>query len=799
MSSKSQVKTQESNLNIVQLDSFSVRITISGELTLPNLIEIENYFKDKKEIDQNNYVILDLTTFSSIAFNAKQYVHENRFFPEKGFEIFVFGLKKDLYANMHLLFHNDTNIHVYEFENEKQAKLKAKELYNRVKMEALAIGPSSFTGIVKKNIEIKDKEFVLIHDKSWNYKTSNDTYFYKIDLLDVDIFISRPSGYIEFENSLKANVLFDKVVYKVLGADRSYYRIQDYSGVISTSLSARRDFTNYIINNINRIELMVFYGLNSFMKAIVKFGKLIHPTFYKVRIADSFEEAIALVMKHKYGEDYFSKSIERENEQISNGDILSELKALKKENEALKASHYLEKKKLLEAIGGVLWSDDSELQNILNNSDYAYNDLFNALKVLKQDLNEINQKKAESTKQLLHQTQVLTKEIKAYKEFAYQSGLRKKEYVDAFNFEIRSPFQSILSNIELLSKIDKTPEYKEIISQLNESILLINKRLKNHFEVGSHSYLMSGSSSTVFNIDKTIQLVLKANLKSASSKGVDLIYEKDAKVPSYLIGDEDKLRLIVEQFITNAVYYTSQGEIVIRTKLLADFETSAEILVEVEDSGIGMTEEEFNRCFTNDNSQDRTETYIYQNQAVGLTILSQLAEVINGEIGMKSKEPQGSIFSIRIQLNKGVFSKEMNLKQKNKIKYLSSTKLKDKSALFVIADPTLESVYMSQFNQIGIQVKMANNESHTLSLLKSGRFDMVFIESSADENRGIRLLDLVLETLDFQIEISTKIIFIMSSPDSDFRDRIMSKGCSATIYKPYQIIELKKLLESIVV
>lgn len=797
MDSQSQVNSKKCNLDIVELDLYSVKITISGELSMTSLLEIESYFSKGKENKHTVYVILDLKDFVSLTFEVKQYVYGKNFFPEKGFKILVYGLKDEYNSNLQLLFHNDSNINVFDFENESQALTKAKELSNRSKMDALAIGPSSFTGIIKKNIKIKDKDLILIHDKSWNYKHPSDTYYYNIDLIDANVFVSRPAGYIEFENSLSANVLFDKVVYKLMGTEGNYYRIQDYTEVMSTSLAARRDFTNYIINNVNRIDLMVFFGLNSFMKAIVKFGKLIHPKFYKVKLADSLEEALTLVLNHKYGDDYFSDSIKHEEEQLANEDTWSELKALRKENEDLKSEHRLGKKKLLEAIGGVLWSDDFEMENALDSPRTGYSDLYNALKVLKQDINEINQKRSSSTKQLLHQTQVLTKEIKDYKDLANQSDLRKQDYFNVFNFEIRSPFQSILSNVELLTRIDKTVEHKEIISQLNESSLLINKRLKKHFEVDSRSNNTNELSSMVFNIDKTIQLIMKANLENTASKGLELIYEKDEQVPSYLIGDEDKIRLIIEQFVDNAIYFTNQGNIIIRTKLIEDYETSAKILIEVEDTGIGMTREKFERLSDNVGIKDNEEVYVWQNHGVGLTILKQLAVIINGEIEMKRAENNGSIFSIQIKLNKGVFSKEMNLKPRNMSRSLISTKLKDKNILFVTADSSLESVYLSQFKQIGVPVKFANNETHALSLLKFGKFDFIFIEAPIDESEGIRLLEQIYETLDFQLETATKIVFVMSFPDSDLRDQILKKGCSATINKPYQIIELKKLLESL--
>ncbi len=793
MNDQNLINSKNSNFEIVELNPYSAKIHISGNVSLNSVIEVEKYFTVLNQKDHLSFFILDFTNFISLEFEAKQFIHEKNFTQEKFFDLLIYGLKPEFIANLHLLCHNDSNINVFEFENETQALLKAKELTNKAKMDILAIGPSSFTGIIKTNIKVKDKSYTMIHDKSWNYKHPDKTYYYKIDLIDANILVSRPAGYIELENSLSANVLFDKVVFKLLSKNNHYYRIQDYTEVMSSSLAARRDFTNYIINNINRIDLMVFYGLNSFMKAIVKFGKLIHPKFYKVKIADSFEEAMSLVLNHKYGQNYFKTSADVEEKQISNGDVLIELRKVQKENEELKAINQLGKKKLLEAIGGVLWANDYELDDKLQNPSDDYIDIFNALKVLKQDIKEINYKREDTVRQLLRQTQVLTKEVKRCKGLTHEVALERQNYFNAFNFEIRSPFQSIQSNVELLSRMNKSLDQKDIIAQLLDSSLLINKRLRKHFEETGTVLQKNESSYSVFNIVKTLKSIINANIQNSSTKGLELVFEKGDHVPDYVIGDEDKIRLIVEQFVENSIYYSNDGKIIIRIVLIEDFETSANISIEVEDNGVGI----FNEQIRDFEGEDVLEFEAWQNKGVEVTLLEQLADVINGKIKIDSIKTKGTTFSLQIKLNKGVFSKEMNLKPRVLAKNLNSKKLSKKTALFVVEDSSLEPIYLSQFNQIGVSIKFANNKNHAVSLLKSEKYDYVLAESPAKESDACELLSQIQETL-IQSALRSKVVFLMASPDIDYKERLLSLGCEYFIYKPYQTIELKKILESLV-
>lgn len=305
MNTISQIFPSQKTVNLFELERYVYKVRFPNVLSILFLKELKELILNISIGRQIKYVIIDLSEFNTIDVIARNWLNENHILPSSGFSIIIFGLKPDSKPLIKILFKQVYMVDLIKVLNENQARKKARELMSQTRMSKLAIGPSSFTGITKNMININDKEFLVVHDKGWNYKNADSSYYYSIDLTDSNIFISKPSGYIAYEDSLEANVLFDKVVFKMIGHEEHYYRIHDYTDVLSINFAARRAFTNYIMNSIDRIDLMVFFGLNPFMKAMVKFGKLIHPKLYKVKIAETMDEAISLTLTHKYGHDFF--------------------------------------------------------------------------------------------------------------------------------------------------------------------------------------------------------------------------------------------------------------------------------------------------------------------------------------------------------------------------------------------------------------------------------------------------------------------------------------------------------------
>jgi signal transduction histidine kinase len=134
--------------------------------------------------------------------------------------------------------------------------------------------------------------------------------------------------------------------------------------------------------------------------------------------------------------------------------------------------------------------------------------------------------------------------------------------------------------------------------------------------------------------------------KIATDKGLDLTSELDPDLPELLIGDIARLQQVLVNLISNAVKFTQEGTI--HMSLLRTGKRSWSM--QVQDTGIGIPEEELPTIFEAFRQVDSTVTRKYGGFGLGLTIVKQLTELMGGKISVKSSTGAGSNFSIRMPI-----------------------------------------------------------------------------------------------------------------------------------------------------
>lgn len=746
--------------------------------------------------DKKIYLLFDFTNIEGIATDVKKRIKKENLGLTPGIKYILFGLKNFNKNLFQYIIPNVVDSCVYVEQNEYSSMLFVNDLLSKEKVNDLPVGPSAITGLVKMKLQIQEKYLDFVHDKQWAYKDPQGSYLYEIELIDYNVFVSRPSGYIQYNNSLTANVLFDKVLFKMLGHDGKYYRIQDYSNVVKSSMSARRDFTQYIVNNIDRIHLLVFYGLNTYMKAVVNFGKLFHPKFYKVKLANTFEDAMQLILEHKYGKDYFN--VEPSPQVLSKVEIPleEEVLRLKEELQVLKSNQKEKLDKLFHFIGNVLWDSDND--HTLNEIDEesSFSNVFGALNMLKVDIKEVTAERELTIYKLQNQVKEYINEIRKSKKDLQKVLIDKDEFIQALNHELRTPLQSINSTVELV-KLSKDEDEKErLLELIDESSKLLNKKIT---QIKSVSDLKLGKrelSSHIFNLNKAIQSQIDMHESVVQAKNIKLLFDPDHSIPNYLMGDLEKINQILDHFLDNSIKYTNEGIITIRTKLEKDLETQMQIRIEVEDTGIGLDKNIKERLFDDDNLM-KSDNGKNSSIGLGLFICKQLVEIMGGDIGYVSEENRGSTFYIVITLNRGTFFKELNLLQRAKsLKGLAPIFSKHKKVLFLSEDEQSKDLIPLMFSKLGLEIKFVNNSEHLLGLLPTKKYDMVFIDGLTPISDYSEVIQKIrLNEADLSPNNSLRIIGLTANPKSSFKEKVIENGYDDIIVKPYTLNGLKTILQ----
>ncbi len=240
-------------------------------------------------------------------------------------------------------------------------------------------------------------------------------------------------------------------------------------------------------------------------------------------------------------------------------------------------------------------------------------------------------------------------ELRSAKDAADDASKAKGEFLANMSHEIRTPMNAIIGMAHLAMNSglnDKQQHYVTKIDNAAKSLLgIIN-------DILDFSKVEAGKLS-VENIDFLLDEVLDnlANVIGikADEKGLEFLFDIEPNLPTALVGDPLRLAQVLINLCGNSIKFTEKGEVIVRVKQTEQFDDGIMLQVEIQDSGIGMSEEQLGRLFKSFSQADGSITRKYGGTGLGLTISKSLVELMGGRIWVTSEPGKGSIFGFTIK------------------------------------------------------------------------------------------------------------------------------------------------------
>jgi len=244
----------------------------------------------------------------------------------------------------------------------------------------------------------------------------------------------------------------------------------------------------------------------------------------------------------------------------------------------------------------------------------------------------------------------IEEKLKAAIRTADRASIAKTEFLANMSHEIRTPLNGVMGMLELLkgTSLDvRQDNYVATAYSAANSLLNVISSILDFSQMESGTLTIQNS---VFDVRELIEDSASLVEADNAAKGLDFNYLVAPDVPRNLTGDAAHLQQIILNLVSNSVKFTDTGGINIRVSLAARDDSKARIIVEVQDTGIGIAENKLDDLFEPFTQEDSSSTRKYGGSGLGLAVTKQLLDLLQGEINVTSQEGQGTTFGFSLWL-----------------------------------------------------------------------------------------------------------------------------------------------------